>query len=119
MLNTAERFEVLRMIRFWCKVGLFPIKVNLATWELLPVRAKWRCHFWFFLLALHALYKLVGLAYWLKVGIPLHQAVVHAVLAIAAPVYSYWYYVLYIKYPHLFGVYLNMTLTGNKGGKLK
>ena len=119
MLNKSERFEVLRMFRYWCMLGWLPAEVNLSTWEILPPADRlktWRCLIWFFLFALHAIYKMVALVYWLKVGIPFHEAVVHAVLAACMPVAIYWYYVLYIKYPRLFGVYVSMTLTGNDDG---
>ena len=118
MLNKAERFEVLRMIRFWCKIGFLPMEVNLSTWELLPhakKRTTWKCYFLFLLYAMNGLYKLIALVYWLKVGVPIHEAVIHAVLAVVPTVYCYWYYFLYFKNPRLFGMYLKMTLTGNDG----
>ena len=120
MLNKGEKFEFLRLFRFWCKVGLLPVQVNLSTWEIRPHANKltiWICHLWYYLFVLNSLYKAVALVYWLKVGIPLHQAIVHGVLAAGFFVCIYSYYVMFIKYRRLFGVYLSMTLTGNEIGK--
>ena len=119
MLNKAERFQVLRMIRFWCKLGWLPVEVDLSKWEMRPRASTWKCHFCFFVYAVHTFYKLCASVYWLNIGVPLHEAVIQLILTVTMVVTVYWYYVVYIKNPQFFGFYLSMTLTGKQIGKWK
>ena len=65
----------------------------------------------------HALYKTAsfGVVSLPGSGTPLHQKIIHAVLATAYGTFVYWYYVLYIQDGDVFTEFLQMTLTGKIG----
>ena len=51
-------------------------------------------------------------------GTPTYQLVIHMILAATYAVYSFDYYLLYVKYPEINAAMFGMTLTGSIiGGK--
>ena len=122
MLHQAEKERILKFIRQCCGVGLLPARVRLYSWDLVPIIAngprRWICHLSIFLIFLNAMYQMatLGRAYFFMPDTPLHHMIIHAALAIAPPVYIYWYYVLYIRCSNLLGLYVKTTLTGNFQG---
>ena len=120
MLNRAERYKILGIIQKCCKFGVLPLQVEFSSWELIPYKSGlklWKSRLWVFFFALHAIYKLGSLAkaYFLE-DTALYELIIHAMLAVAGTVYIYWYYVLYIRHPGVFGSYVRMTLIGKIGG---
>lgn len=68
---------------------------------------------------LHMLYKAGSLAhaYFFVPDVQMHQLLIHAIMAGAPTMYSFWYYVAYVRDPAVFAGYLRMTLLKNIGGK--
>ena len=119
MLNKGERFKVLKFFRVCSIVGQLPVEVDLTNWQIRAPPIKKRCvsAILYSFLLLHTLYKAGTLvhAYFCVPDAQLHQLLIHAVVAAATTLYSYWYYVAYIQDPALFAAYFKMTLLGNIG----
>lgn len=89
-----------------------------------PQRGKnwkfWICKVSYAIFTVHALYKLfrlVNIFLFLR-GIPLHQTIIHAVLAADGVTFVFWHYWLYFKHADLNAAYVRMTLAGSiSGGK--
>ena len=115
MLTLKERQEVLKWFRCFCTIGLLPMQVDVEGWK---VRAdtttlSWASKAWYASFVAHSLYKILNFIYTLLFfhGIPLHQMIIHGVLASAAADFSLWYYILYVKYPNENAALIRMTLT--------
>lgn len=122
MLSLQERHQVLLFLRHICRAKLLPAEVNSQGWELHPrfhtaVRSAWISKLFYALFVAQALYKNLSLVYVLLFapGVPLHQIIIHAVLAAACGTFAYWYYVLYIEQADMHAGLVQMTLTGNIG----
>ena len=125
MLNSTERQHVLAWYRFFSKVGALPVQVNVDCWKIRPgLTSAWkklasRVSLGIFLT--HALYKILTLAHAFMFGqdIPLYQLAIHIILAAISAMCSFWYYVLYIRYPDTFAAFARITLTAKvPGGEL-
>ena len=67
----------------------------------------------------HCLYKILGLLYAFAFAqdvVPLHQMIIHMILAGLAAMLLYYYYVLYIRYPGSFAAFARMTLSATTTG---
>ena len=122
MLTLQERHQVLLFFRQFCRSKLLPADVDAEGWELrqgfnTALRTKWISKLFCALFAAHASYKVASLVLVLLSAnaAPLHQIIIHAVLATAFTAFVYWYYVLYIQHGEVFAEFLRMTLTGKIG----
>ena len=122
MLIAVERHQILLFLRCFCKARFLPADVDVQRWELRQFfhtgdRRGWICKAFYALFALRALYKNLSLIHVLlsPAPTPLHQIMVHAVLAAAYWTFVYWYYVLYIQQPDVYAALLHMTLTAKIG----
>ena len=119
MLNQAERYRVLRFLRFFCIVGFLPVEVDLNSWEIHPcVRPWWKqllCRISYVSYCLHGVYEVLSLLHVLMLsrGTPMYQIVIHMIIASVTAVFSFVYYLLYIKYTEVNAVVFRMTLTGS------
>ena len=121
MLNKAERFKILKFIGNCCNIGYLPAVVNLSSWHLqhsTTGRRKWPSLTFFGISVLHCLYKIAMLigVYFTQKQTPLHELIIHAMVALGPPFVFFWYYLLFIKYPGAFSCFFHLTLTGNIGG---
>ena len=118
MLSLKERQAVLKWFRRFCTVDLFPVQVDIKGWKVQPgcsTRARsWASKASYALYLAHSLYKVLSLVYTLLFlrGVPLHQMIIHGVMASAAVNYGLWYFILYVKYVDENAAVLRMTLTG-------
>ena len=120
MLTLRERWRVLEVIGFYSNLNLFPTKVDLQAWALVPAgyTTKWKkmvSKLSYPLLVLGSLYKILSLLYTLFFleDTLFHQLMVHAEVAMAQSLAIFWYCTLQIKYPAEYCQYVKMTLTGN------
>ena len=122
MLTKKERHGVLKDFKRACDTCLFPTEVHPESWEVRPRRDKeckmWICKLSYALFIAHALYKMFRLAHTILFlrDVPLHQVIIHAVLAVAGIMYIFWYYWLHYKYANVNSAYVRITLTGNATG---
>ena len=123
MLNRAERYRTLEFYRISSFFCLHPIEVDLTNWKLTaPCKTKrWVSCLSLVILVFHTLYKNGSLvnAYFFDPNVQLHQLVIHAVLAMDSIMIVFYYVVVYISDPHLFAVYVHLTLLGNVGGNTR
>ena len=125
MLNTKERHGVLTFLRYFCKVGVLPLQVDVDGWDIHPgVKSSWKklaCRVSFAVYFVNILYKNFGLLYALVFApdTALHQLVLHMILAGGAAMISFWYYILYVQYPGTYAIFARMTLTANIIGSKK
>ena len=127
MLNTKERHQVLRNLQYSYAFNLCPTQVDSDTWTLRPgagsKRRAWVCYSYYGLFLAHICYKILALVYSLLVlraNIPLHQMLIHAILAAVSLEIAFFYQVLHLKYAHENATFVRMTLTGDlAGGKLR
>ena len=116
MLNLKERFRVLVFFRYCCIVNLFPVQVDLESWQIIPGTdtkwKRWASQASYGLFIAHSLYISLRLVYATLVlhDIPLHQMVIHAVYAGAA-VYVLWWYILYYEHVEVNAGIRKLTLT--------
>ena len=98
------------------------MQVDVEGWK---VRAdtttklrSWASKAWYVSFVAHSFYKIVNFVYTLLFfhGIPLHQMVIHGVLASASAGFGFWYYILYVKYANENAALIRMTLTGTITG---
>ena len=120
MLTLRERWRVLEVIGFYSSLNLFPTKVDLQAWTLVPTgyTTTWKAmasKLAYPLLALGSMYKVLSLLYTLLFlgDTSFHQLMVHAEVAGAQSLATFWYYMLQIKHPAEYCRYVKMTLTGN------
>ena len=122
MLNLKEKREVFKWFRRFSTVDIFPEQVDVQAWKVWPSNStklrSWASKAWYSLFVVHSLFKVLGLLHALLFlrGVPLHQVIIHGVLASTAMDYVLWYYVLYIKYADENAALIRMTLTGIIGG---
>ena len=124
MLSLKERAQVLRICHYLYSFNFVPVQVDIKTWELhAGTEATWKslvCLISYGLIIVNSFYKAASLLYVLFFSheTPLHQIMVHAVLAMVSVLVSGWYYDLYIRNVHTHATFLTMTLTGSiSGGK--
>ena len=107
---------------YFCKAGLLPLQVNVDSWEIRPeaksLWKKWTCHVSFGVLLLNTLYKNGSLVYEFVFAqdTPLHQTVIHMVLAGASAMMSFSYYIQHVRFPGTFVKFAGMTLKANVTG---
>ena len=122
MLNIKERHHVLVFFRYFTIAGAFPLHVDVDSWEIQPgPKSSWKTlasRITFGIFLAHTLYKNWSLASALVSGrdIPLYQMVIHLILAGAAAMLSYWYYVLHIQYSGTYAAFVRTTLTATVTG---
>lgn len=123
MLSQAERYRLLRFLRFFCTVGFLPIEVDVNSWEIHPcIQPPWKrllCRISFASYCFHGVYQILSLLYvfmFLR-GTPMYQVVIHMVIAAVTTVLSFAYCLLYIKYPAVNAVVFRMTTTGSIVGR--
>ena len=126
MLNSKERHRVLLFLRHCSILCLFPIEVDVRTWK---VRHRadttwktWACKGSYVLFIAHSSYKATSLLHTLLFGynVPLHQVLLHGVVASAAVMLAYWYYVLYIQCADVNAELVRTTLQDKiVGGKME
>ena len=122
MLTLKERQDVLKWFHGICTIDLLPMQVDILGWKVHAGTAtklrSWASKAWYASFAAHSLYNVLNFLYTLFFlrGIPLHQMIIHGVVASAAPVYVLWYYILYIKYVDENALLIRMKLTGNITG---
>ena len=94
----------------------------MEDWTACPGTGKiwkeWMSIGWFALVILHCLYKNLRLLHVLIFvsGTPLHQIILHSVLAVDSMTVSVWYYIIYMEYADDFALFVRITLTGNVTG---
>ena len=119
MLSVQERQRTLAFQRYLCTFKLLPGKVDVAESKWSPDPGNrlqsWLCQVSYLVFLLHSAYKILRLVHTMVflAGTPLHEMVLHGIVASSSAVFAFWYYVLYIKYPEAFAGFLGMTLTGN------
>ena len=126
MLTRADRYRILTSLRLVCNLNPFPLEVNLQSCNVISGRDRkwkvWLCKVTYALFIIHACYKVFRLA---KVLLflpttPLHQVIIHGVLAAAGVIVGFWHYWLYYKCADVMAAYARITLSGNiAGGKGK
>ena len=122
MLTLKERTQVLRVFRYFCSVNFVPVQVDIKSLELHAATATtWKALVYLIsygLIITNTVYKAMSLLYVLFFlrGTPVHQIMVHAVVAMVSVMVTGWCYALYIKHFHVNVNFLNMTLTGNVSG---
>ena len=123
MLNKSERYKVLKTWKHFSVLGPLPVEVDLTNWRLkVPkIRKLWISVVSYILFGLHSLLVTSSLVYnFLFVpDLQLHQVMIHAVIAFASVMSTFWYYLVYAQDPGLFAKYAELTLVGNVGGKPK
>ena len=121
MLNKRERYQVLKSLSVYCKVGPLPFEVDLATWELKESSTgkKWLCFVSNICFVLHVMYKCGSLAYaYLFVSdVQLYQLIIHLIAAMSSVMVAFWYHVMCWRSPVMFAKFAKMTLVGNVEGK--
>ena len=122
MLTLQERHEAVMFIRQFCTKKLLPADVDVDGWELrqrfkTPLRTKWNTKLFYAAFSVQGLYKIASLVLVMLSSntTPLHQIIIHAVLAMAYGIFVYSYYVLYIQHGEVFTAFFQMTLTGKIG----
>ena len=116
MLSLQERYGVLKFFRFFCIWSLFPVQVDPKTRKISTATYSKRkagiCKASFVLYVLHSLYTILMLIYAIfdSERIPLHQIIIHGVLATASANYGYCYYVQYIRHADVTVGFRNLTL---------
>ena len=119
MLNEQERHDVLVSTKYLYAVCLFPCKIDLKTFKIDPrCTTKWTTLLLKVLYVLHlahCAFKIASLAINLLSSerLPLHQAMLHAGLAGASALYTFWYYLLHVKYSDINSDFVTMTLKGD------
>ena len=120
MLTVEERHRVLICISYIFSICLLPGRVKVQTWEFNPrcaSKLKSRaCKTSYFLFIAHALYKIGRLLseyLFLNNIIPLHQVIIHLIVAAATALMVYWYYFLFVKYPDVCLGLMKMTFSGS------
>ena len=125
MLTLKERHEVLKWYRHFSTINVFPMQVEVNGWKVWPGTTtklrSWVSKAWYVLYVAHSLCKVLSLLCTLLFvrGIPLHQMIIHGVMAGATAVYGFWYYILYVKYPDVNAALIRMTLAGTIAGGSK
>ena len=122
MLDQPERYRILKNLRHLCTVGFLPLEVDTNSWEIHPYRSAWKrllCYVSFIIYSLHGLCQLLSLLHVLMFshGTPLYQIVIHMIVVSAYALSSFWYYLLYVKYPETNAGIVAMTLTGSVIGR--
>ena len=122
MLDQPERFRILKNMRHLCIISFLPLEVDIKNWKIYPCRSAWKklvCHISFAVYCLHGLYQLLSLLHVLMFsrGTPLYQIVIHMIVVSAYALSSFWYYLLYVKYPETNAGIVAMTLTGSVIGR--
>ena len=122
MLTARDRYSVLTSFRHVCNFNQFPMEVTPHIWDVRPGRDKkwklWACKVSYALFVAHASYKffrLLNIFFFLH-GVPLHQVIIHGVLAADGITFVFWHYSLYYTNADLNAVYVRMTLAGNISG---
>ena len=117
MLSLKERQQVLKFYRLVSIVGLFPVSVDPEKWEIRSgYGSKWKffaCTVSISLFGAHAAYKCASLLYAFNLypAVPLYKLVIHAILAIAALIFAFWYYIMHVKDGHLSSQFAVLILT--------
>ena len=117
MLLKREVEFIFRVFRVACTCGFLPVQVNVSWAELVPL-SSWKYKFWFLVFLLNGIHKIVSFVRTCLSDeeTPLHQLVLHFMLVVAAPMYSHWYFLMFIKYPDEFRSIFKMTMTGTMKG---
>ena len=117
MLTLDERAQVVKVLHYFCSFHLFPVRVDTERWELCPgAGALWRtlaCSISYGLFVANTSYKVGSLLYvlFLTEGTPLHQIMIHGILAVGFLMIAFWYYVLFIKHADVNAQFVRTTLT--------
>ena len=118
MLTAKERHQILILLGHFSRVNLFPIQVDAQSWEIgAGCKSKlksWACGVAYALFIAHSLYKTVGLLYvflFLR-GIPLHQNIIHGVMAGGSVTFMLWQYFLYWKNAGVTALFVKISLSG-------
>ena len=117
-----DRNRVLKDFQHMCSIYSFPLEVDPQAWSIRPTRdnkwKEWVCKVSYALYIAHVLYKifrLINIFLFLR-GTPLHQIIIHAVLAVSGIMFAFWHHWLYYKHVDVNAAYMTMTLTGNAAG---
>ena len=126
MLNLKERRQVLAFLRYSYCFNLCPTRVDTQTWKLRrgigTKKTAWICYISYGSFLAHVSYKLLALAYSLFVlpSVPLHQILIHAVIAVVGVMNSFFYYAIHFNHADVNASFVRMTLTGDlTGGEYK
>ena len=81
-------------------------------------RKAWACKLAYAVFIAHAFYKSLGLLYVLLFlnDVPLHQVLIHGILAAASCIWVFWQYDLYWKNADLSTAFWKVSMTGNVAG---
>ena len=118
MLNQSELRNLLAFVRYLSNFCLLPLQVKGDCWEIREgAKSTWRklaCRTSFGIFSAHTLYKNLSLvfAFVSAADMPLHHMVIHLVLAGTSVMLTFWYYVLFIRYPGINATLSCMTLAG-------
>ena len=122
MLNQRERHHVLKFFRYFSKLGVFPLQVNVGCWEIHSgFKSTWKklaCRATLGMFLAQTLYKNLSLAHVVAFGrdIPLHQMIIHMIIAAASVLMAFWYYVLHVQYRGAYAAFARVTLTATVTG---
>ena len=123
MLNQRERHHVLKFLRRFCIVGVLPLKVDINSWEIHPyAQTSWKkslCTVSFAIYCVHVVFQSLSLLHVVMFlrSTPLYQVILHMIMVSAYAGSSFWYYLLYIKYPGTNAAVVRMTLNGSVDGR--
>ena len=123
MLNQAERYQVLRFLMHFCTVGLLPLEVDVKSWKIRPcAQPRWKRLLFrlsFASYCLHGMYQVLSLLHvWMfSRDTPTYQIMIHMIIASVTVVYSFVYYLFYVKYPEINAALFRMALTGSIVGR--
>ena len=118
MLSLQERYNILRLLRFFCIIIPFPAQLNVETWQIrhtggFTKRKAWASKASCLLFILHAVYinlTLIHALFALRT-VPLYQLILHAVFASASALYVFWYYILYVRHGNVTAEFRSLTLS--------
>ena len=116
MLSFKERKRILQLLSFFTTVTPLPIEVNARAAKATPgAESKWKawaCKIAHSLFLLNSLYKNFMLIYSVFIlrDVPLYQIMIHAILASACAIFSYWYYVECIEHADVTAGFRNLTV---------
>ena len=122
MLTEGERHRILIALRYFSSVSVLPIQVDVQGREIRSGfksrRKAWASKLAYAIFVAHALYKSLSLIYVLQFlpATPLHQILIHGIIAAGNSIFVLWQYDLYWKERDVSMAFWNVSLNGNVSG---
>ena len=118
MLTEKERHRVIVFLRYFSNVNFFPIQVDPQGWEIRSgCESKWKawaCKLAYAAFIIHVVHKSLSLVYVLLFlnDVPLHQILIHVIIAASSAFFVFWQYDLYWKNADVSTAFWKVSLTG-------